>query len=49
VKAEAQNTPRRRDRRHRACREGSWDGGGSLVGAGDSVLPCGGHNKFFGG
>jgi hypothetical protein len=45
VKAEAQNTPRRRDRRHRVCQEGScWEGGGSLVGAGDSVLPCGGHN-----
>jgi len=44
VKAEARNTPRRRDRRHRACREGSWDEEGSLVGAGDSVLPCGGHN-----
>ncbi len=28
MKAKAQNTPRRRDRRHRACREGSWDGGG---------------------
>ena len=34
MKAEAKNTPRRRNRRHRACREGSWDGGGSLVGAG---------------
>jgi hypothetical protein len=45
VKAEARNTPRRRDRRHRACREGSWEGGGGLVGAGDSVVPsCGGHN-----
>jgi len=44
VKAEAQNTPRRCDRRHRVCWEGSWDRGGSLVGAGDSILPCGGHN-----
>jgi hypothetical protein len=41
--AEARYTPRRRDRRYRACREGSWEGGGSLVGAGDSVVPCGGH------
>ena len=42
--AEARYTPRRRDRRYRACREGSWEGGGSLVGAGDSVVPCGGHD-----
>jgi len=44
VKAEARNTQRLRDCRHRACREGLWEGGGSLVGAGDSVMPCGGHN-----
>jgi len=25
-----------------ACWEGSWEGGGSLVGAGDSVVPWGG-------
>ncbi len=31
MKAEAQNTPRQRDRRHRACREGSWEGGGVLL------------------
>ena len=31
-------------RRHRACQEGSWEGGGSLVGVGDSVVPCGGHD-----
>ena len=31
MKAEAQNTPRRRDRRHRARREGSWDGGGGVL------------------
>jgi len=43
AEAEARDTPRRRDRRCRACREGSWEGGGSLVGAGDSVVPCGGH------
>ena len=36
-------TPRRRARRYRACPEGSWEGGGSLVGAGLSVVPCGGH------
>jgi hypothetical protein len=29
-------------RMHRACREGSWEGGGSLVGAGGSVVPWGG-------
>ena len=44
MKAEARNTPRRRDLRHRACQEGSWEGGGSLVGAGDIVVPCVGHN-----
>jgi hypothetical protein len=27
----ARYTPRRRDRRHRACREGSWEGGGVLL------------------
>jgi hypothetical protein len=30
--------------RYRACREGSWEGGRSLVGKGDSVVPCGGHD-----
>ena len=25
-----------------ACQEGSWEGGGSLVGVGDSVVPWGG-------
>jgi hypothetical protein len=34
VKAEARNTPRWRDRRHRACREGSWEGGGVLAALG---------------
>jgi hypothetical protein len=29
-------------RMHRACREGSWEGGGSLVGEGGSVVPWGG-------
>jgi hypothetical protein len=29
-------------RMHRACREESWEGGGSLVGAGGSVVPWGG-------
>ena len=29
--AEARYTPRRRDRRYRACREGSWEGGGVLL------------------
>ena len=29
MKAEAQNTPRRHDHRHRACWEGSWEGGGT--------------------
>ena len=43
AEAETRYTPRRRDRRSRARREGSWEGGGSLVGAGDSVVPCGGH------
>jgi hypothetical protein len=31
VKAEARTTPRRHDRRHRACQEGSWEGGGVLL------------------
>ncbi len=31
MKAEARTTPRLRDRRHRACREGSWEGGGVLL------------------
>ena len=44
AKAEAQNTPRRRNRRCRACQEGSWEGGGGLVGVYNSVVPCGGHN-----
>ena len=43
AEAEAQYTPRRRARRYRACREGSWEGGGSLFGVDDSVVPCGGH------
>ena len=30
---QAQYTPHQRTRRHRACREGSWEGGGSLVGS----------------
>ncbi len=42
AEAEAGNTPRQRDRRHRACQKGSWEGGGSLVGAGDSIVPWGG-------
>jgi len=41
AKAEARYT-RQRDRTCRACREGSYEGGGSLVGADDSLLPCGG-------
>ena len=43
AEAEARYTPHRRNRRYRACWEGSWEGEGSLVGAGDSVVPCGGH------
>ena len=31
AKVEARNTPRRRNRRCRACREGSWEGGGVLL------------------
>jgi hypothetical protein len=31
VEAQARFTPRRRTRRHRACREGSWEGGGVLL------------------
>ena len=42
VEAQARYTPHRCTRRHRACREGSWEGGGSLVAAGDSVVPWGG-------
>ena len=34
MKAEARNTPRRHNRRHRACREGSWEGGGVLLALG---------------
>ena len=33
---------RRRDCTCRACREGSYQGGGSLVGADEGLLPCGG-------
>ena len=44
MEAEAQNTPCQRDRRCRACQEGSWEGGGSLVGVNDNVMPCGGHD-----
>ncbi len=32
---------RQRDRTCRACREGSYAGGGSLVGADEGLLPCG--------
>ena len=42
MEAQARYTPHRRTHRHRACREGSWEGGGSLVAAGDSVVPWGG-------
>jgi len=42
AEAQARYTPRRRTRRHRTSREGSWGGGGSIVGAGDSVVPWGG-------
>ncbi len=31
-------------KRYKACREGSWEGVGSLVAGGDSVLPCQGHD-----
>ena len=31
MKVEARNTPCRCNRRHRACREGSWTGGGVLL------------------
>ena len=34
MKAEAQNAPRQRNRMHRACREGSWEGGGVLLALG---------------
>jgi hypothetical protein len=34
VKTEARNTPKGRDHRHRACREGSWEGGGVLLALG---------------
>ena len=44
AEAEARYAPRRRNSRYRAHREGSWEGGGSLVDAGDSVVPCGGHD-----
>jgi len=36
---------RRRNRTCRACREGSYEGGGSLVGADDGLLPCGGVTR----
>ena len=36
---------RRRDRTCRACREGSYEEGGSLVGAGNSLLPSGGVTR----
>jgi len=42
AEAEARDTPRRHNRRCGACWEGSWEGGGSLVGASDSVVPWGG-------
>ena len=38
AEAEARDTPRRHNRRCGACWEGSWEGGGSLVGASDSVV-----------
>ena len=41
-KREARYTPRQQNRRCRACWEGSYEGGGSLVGANDSSFPCGG-------
>jgi len=44
AEAEAQYAPRRRNSRYRAHREGSWEGGGSLVDVGDSIVPCGGHD-----
>jgi hypothetical protein len=34
MKAEARNAPRRRNRRHRVCREESWEGGGVLLALG---------------
>jgi hypothetical protein len=37
VKTEARNTQRRRNRRHRACWEGSWEGGGVLLGLGTAL------------
>ena len=43
-KAEAQYT-RRRNCTCRACWEGSYEGGGSLVGADDGLLPCGGVTR----
>jgi hypothetical protein len=43
AEAEARYAPRRRNSRYRAHREGSWEGGGSLV-DGDSIVPCGGHD-----
>ncbi len=39
MKAEAQNTPRRRDRRHRVSQEGSWEGGGILLALGTASCP----------
>jgi hypothetical protein len=47
---EARNTQRRRDRRHRACREESWEGGGVLLALGtasclveDTTCQCDGN------
>jgi hypothetical protein len=39
------DTPRRRNRTCRACREGSCEGGGSLVGVDDGLLPCEGDTR----
>jgi len=36
---------RRRDRTCRACWEGSYEGGGSLVGVADGLLPCRGVTR----
>jgi hypothetical protein len=44
AKAEARYT-RRRDRTCRACWEGSYEGGGNLVGADDGLLSCGGVTR----
>ena len=39
MKVEARNTPHRHDRRHKACREGSWEGGGVLLALGTASCP----------